>query len=415
MKLLHTSDWHIGHTLHDISREEEHTYFLKWLIDVIRKEKISALIIAGDIFDNANPHASSQQMYYDFLIQCRQNFPSLDIVVIGGNHDSALRLDAPASLLKSMKIHVVGGLDPKEDCNKYIIPLYADKNAPWAYVAAVPFLRDFALPKFAEEEDYSTKYEKCAQNIYSQLLEEIQKRKEPYQAAIATGHCFLAYSETSLQSERKIRGNLDAWNVNIFPEWVSYVALGHLHKKQIVGQRKEVRYSGSPIPFSFSEINYEHSVCVVEFTQGRVTNIQEIPVPRPRPLLRIPKEGGTLDFLSFQVELEQLKGHLDYNILDENKKPLLQVSLHVYNYEPDLRFKIEQEVIGLPLKLVDIRIDNKAEKKQTQFEKYQGDSLKEIDPIEIFIDKARKELNEEPEEELLHEFRKLIAHCKDII
>jgi exonuclease SbcD len=115
MKILHTSDWHLGHSLHDHSREAEHQAFLAWLLDTLEVESVDALLICGDVFDNANPAAQSQALWYRFLAEAQHRLPGLDIVVIGGNHDSAARLDAPDPLLRALRVRVVGGLPYEND------------------------------------------------------------------------------------------------------------------------------------------------------------------------------------------------------------------------------------------------------------------------------------------------------------
>ena len=108
MRLLHTSDWHLGQTLHDFDRGDEHQRFLNWLLDALEAEQIDALLIAGDIFDNPNPSADAQKQFYHFLTEAKRRMPHLDIVIIAGNHDSAGRLEAPASLLQVLGVTVVG-------------------------------------------------------------------------------------------------------------------------------------------------------------------------------------------------------------------------------------------------------------------------------------------------------------------
>ena len=126
LRILHTSDWHLGHTLHDLDRQHEHDHFLSWLIDVLGKEQIDSLLITGDLFDSANPSAQSQARWFGFLARIRALYPRLDILVIGGNHDSAARLDAPRPILESMNINIIGGLPRDEDgvieMDKLLVP-----------------------------------------------------------------------------------------------------------------------------------------------------------------------------------------------------------------------------------------------------------------------------------------------------
>src|SRR5688572_7407237 len=149
MRLLHTSDWHLGHTLYDTSREAEHAAFLEWLLDTLEAHKVDALLVAGDIFDTANPSAEAQASWYRFVAQARIRCPKLDVVVIGGNHDSAARLDAPDPLFAALDVRVVGGL-PKArgsvDLERLLVPLKNAQGKVGAWVAAVPYLRPADLP-----------------------------------------------------------------------------------------------------------------------------------------------------------------------------------------------------------------------------------------------------------------------------
>jgi DNA repair protein SbcD/Mre11 len=295
MRILHTSDWHLGQTLHDISRELEHAQFLAWLNDTLEAERADALIVAGDIFDGANPPASAQRAYYHFLAECRRRTPHLEIVIVGGNHDSPGRLDAPASVLGAFGVHVVGGLPrlPNRDIDvdRAVIPLHDRSGAIRAWAVAAPFLRP-SDATLAEREDFPS----SVRRIYHALFAAARAKRLPGQALISTGHCYMRGGEISKLSEREIqRGNQDALPVDIFPDDVAYVALGHLHKAQSVGGRPNVRYCGSPLPLALSEKDYRHQVLLVELIGETCGDIKVIPVPRTRDMCIIPETAAALD------------------------------------------------------------------------------------------------------------------------
>ncbi|MFP2913001.1 exonuclease subunit SbcD, partial [Pyxidicoccus sp. 3LFB2] len=149
MRLLHTSDWHLGHTLYDVSREAEHAAFLDWLLETLEAQAVDALLVAGDIFDTANPSADAQAAWYHFVARARRRMPRLDVVVIGGNHDSAARLDAPDPLFAALGVRVVGGLPRTRgelELERLLVPLHDAKGRVGAWVAAVPYLRPADLP-----------------------------------------------------------------------------------------------------------------------------------------------------------------------------------------------------------------------------------------------------------------------------
>src|SRR5688572_5574178 len=110
LKLCHTSDWHLGHTLHGHGREHEHARFLAFLLDVLARERADALVIAGDVFDGSNPPASAQAAWYGFLADARSRLPGLDVLVVAGNHDSAARLAAPDPVLRALGVRVVASV-----------------------------------------------------------------------------------------------------------------------------------------------------------------------------------------------------------------------------------------------------------------------------------------------------------------
>src|SRR5690606_35223811 len=145
------SDWHLGHSLHEHDRGPEHDAFLAWLLGALDDLDVDALIVAGDVFETANPPAAAQRRWYAFLAEARRRLPALDVVVVGGNHDSAARLDAPRDLLDSLGVHVVGGLprrgDGAIDVDRLIVPLRDRDGAIAAWVAAVPYLRASDLPR----------------------------------------------------------------------------------------------------------------------------------------------------------------------------------------------------------------------------------------------------------------------------
>jgi exonuclease SbcD len=117
LRIFHTADWHLGHHLHGVSRQLEHQQFLDWLLQELQNKQADALIVAGDVFDSANPSSSAQSQLYDFLVKAKTRQPNLDIVLIGGNHDSASRLDAPSPILNALGITVVGGLSRDDQGN----------------------------------------------------------------------------------------------------------------------------------------------------------------------------------------------------------------------------------------------------------------------------------------------------------
>ncbi len=281
-RVIHTADWHLGKTLGDLSREDEHARFLEFLLTTIAQENADLLIIAGDVFDSANPPQSAEKQYFDFLVTLRRT-TTCRVLITAGNHDSPSGLDAPKRLLGALEITVVG--EAPADPTDAII-CYPDSENPALAVAAVPFLRDRDLRTSAADESATDIQHALVAGITARY-QEVAAALPPGVAALATGHLTVAGSSTS-ESEREIHiGGLGAVTAGTFPERFSYVALGHLHRPQSCGEAAHIRYSGSPIPLSFSESKDKKSLRLLEFAQGKLTQSRAIPIPLTRPLIQL--------------------------------------------------------------------------------------------------------------------------------
>jgi exonuclease SbcD len=357
LTLLHTSDWHLGHTLHDHSRAEEHGAFLDWLLDLAVTEAVDALIVAGDLFDGSNPPAQAQEQLFRFLVTLRQRLPAVDVVLVGGNHDSAQRLDAPASMLRALGLHMVGGLPrlPRTDAaaeraldlDRLLIPLTDAAGAVAAWVVAVPFLRPADLPLLAEVEDTLVA---GVGAVYAQALDAARARRLPGQALVATGHCYMRGGDISELSERKILGgNQHALPVSVFPDDIAYVALGHLHLAQDVGGRANVRYCGAPIPLSMPERSYPHQVDLVTLDGERLVAVRPARVPRATQLMRVP-ETGALPIDALEAALRLLPPR-DPEV-PEWQRPFLEACVRLDAPEPGLQRRVEDALAGKAARLV---------------------------------------------------------------
>lgn len=294
MRVLHTADWHLGQRfIQGHERTEEHRHFLEWLVQTVRAERVEVLVVAGDIFDTGSPSNQALELYYSFLLSMRGT-TCRDIVVVGGNHDSPATLNAPARLLRHLRVHVVGCVP--ECFEDQVLVLDDAQGQPGLVVCAVPFLRDrdirLSVPgETAEAREARIKqgiadhYARCAE------VEQVWQLKNLGLPVLATGHLYAAGAAPS-DSERTIHvGNLGQITADHFPAVFDYVALGHLHRPQRVGGREHIRYSGSPIPLSFSEIDHPKEVLLLDFQGGKLAALQSLPVPGSRRLVRF---HGTL-------------------------------------------------------------------------------------------------------------------------
>ncbi len=364
LRIVHTADWHLGHSLGDHDRSWEHQRFFDWLLDMLAALEADALLIAGDIFDTANPSASATRSWYRLLADLHRRLPDLDVVVIAGNHDSAARLDAPRPLLEGFGVRVVGALPRDEsrriDVRQVLVPLHDKTGEVAAWVAAVPFLRPADLPALRElgatsGDEHSAGGVSLIDGvrwIYGQVQEAAQRVNEGDQALIAMGHCYMVGTRLSELSERRVLGgNLNALPVDLFSDAATYVALGHLHLAQTVGKREHVRYAGSPLPLSIGERNYPHQVSVVEFQGAKLQSIRALRVPRFVEVLQVPESGPAP-----LAEVEALLAELPGDDGPAETWPWLHVDVALDEPTPGVMGRIQAALDDRGVRLVDVRV-----------------------------------------------------------
>lgn len=404
MRLIHTADWHLGQTLHQFDRSHEHQHFLDWLLDTLVAERADALLVAGDVFDNTNPSAASQSQLYRFLAEARRRLPHLNIVLTAGNHDSPGRLEAPAPFLGAFGSAVVGHvtrLGQESPLEKVLVPLKDAAGEPRAWVIAMPFLRPADLPRVEGAEDaYATGIEV----LHRQAFELAVSRRRPGQAIVAMGHCHLTGGQVSEESERRIViGGAEAISSTIFDPCIAYVALGHLHLAQGVGTDGTRRYSGSPLPMSFSETRYPHQVLVVDLEGENVSEVRALRVPRPVELLCVPEQPAPLSEV-----LEALKA-LDLPEVPEPERPYLLVRVLLTQPEPGLRAEIESVLDGKPVRLCRIETRQaRAEDAETAGPALSVDQLNALAPADFFRRLYQHRFGEDAPDPLMAAFTELL-------
>ena len=287
--MLHTADSHLGKTLHDYPRTEEHDRFLDWLLTEIQEREVDLLVIAGDVFDTANPPQAAQARYYEFLSRLVQ-LGTCSAVIVAGNHDSPYFLEAPKALLSHMYIEVNGVLRSKPADRLLTIPWGGD-NAKEFTVAVLPFLRNQDLMRGRSGQDQKAIEKELREGIrraYSDTAEALREKGLENGPVLATGHLTVVGC-TKADSERDIHvGGLGAVKSSVFPSEFDYVALGHLHGPQFVEGDERVRYSGSPIPLSFSEEGQQKEVVLLDFDSSALVARQSLPIPSWRKIYQLP-------------------------------------------------------------------------------------------------------------------------------
>ena len=292
MKIIATSDWHLGNLFHGNDRLPEHKHFLKWLLEQIAEQKPDALLIAGDIFDNGNPSAAAQTVYYEFLADATQLFPNMQVIITAGNHDSASRLEAPRPLLTRYHVEIRGNIrkiwqqggskEKEENGNKeeengnkengkiagnetgghwlysfddLIIPV-TNEEGEEVIILAVPFLRSDVVQ--------NASYSQGVNDFLRELAAEARK-KYPGRKCIMMAHMYAKGSDIARKdaSEKIIIGGQEEVDLEGWNDHPDYMTCGHIHKRQHIWNTDWARYTGSILPMSFAEKDYTHGIDLI--------------------------------------------------------------------------------------------------------------------------------------------------------
>jgi len=350
VRFLHTSDWHLGLELGGHDRLPEQERFLQWLLDLCVEREVDALLVAGDVYDVANPSVAAQEAFAKFLVAFRARLPRADVVVVAGNHDSGARLELPRPFCESLGgIHLVGGttlLPPGE--RRHLVVLRDAPGAPAAVCLAVPFLRTTDIEcRLGEGETPEQAYARSVDAFYASLREAAD-RLHPDLPVVAMGHLALAGSERG-GSERILIGGLESVPGTSLARHADYVALGHIHRGQKAGAPHAL-YSGSPLSMDFDERRYSHRVLVVELeARGAAPKLESVPVPEFVPLLRLPENAGSWEEMERAVEAFDWGPWKDR---PESEHPLVDLQFLSTGTEADLRAKTQALCADRPFRLV---------------------------------------------------------------
>lgn len=272
MKILHTSDWHLGHTLYNYDRTEEQMAMLLQMVDIVREEKPDVFLLCGDVYHTPQPSASVQTMFTNALVEIHDANPDMTIVITAGNHDSGTKHDIFRTPWKALKVYTIGSVDAnnKEDL---IIEIPGQ-----GYVIAVPYVNERNMPD----------------GFFQDLLDIVAERNKANLPVLMTAHTTVSGCDFTghENASEYVVGGIDSHSLEDMGTGYDYLALGHIHHAQFVrGGNHRVRYSGTPIPVSFDE-NYQHSVSIVELNKhGEKPVVKEIEINTRRPLVTLPKDG----------------------------------------------------------------------------------------------------------------------------
>ncbi len=394
VRILHTSDWHLGVSIKSQGCGEEHEAFLEWLVGEIDERRADLLVVAGDVFHYATPSNAARQRYYRFLIECARRETLEQVIVVGGNHDSPSGLNAPRELLRSLDIHVVGGLpyDEDEQIERCLVSVGDDPADPELVVAAVPYARRAQLGVALEDdsgESMHERYQRAFADLYGRLAEAADERF-PGVPRVATGHltCYAASNEPEQgdyhsaihgttdtrefdeknDSEVDSVGTIGAMRPGeVFGDAYAYVALGHIHRRMRVGDR-DVWYSGTPVATSGDESS-DRYVLQIDIETGGQPEVESVEVPTWRELVeltgseeKIADQLADLEwegefppylFVEVEVDREQLQGETKHRLQEQLSEEFPEADrcpriVAYREYDPEAEpLELEREVPSL--------------------------------------------------------------------
>ncbi|BBV09971.1 TPA: exonuclease subunit SbcD [Providencia stuartii] len=391
MRIIHTSDWHLGQYFFTKSRAAEHQQFLTWLIEQVKLHQVDAMIVAGDIFDTGSPPSYARELYNQFVVSLQQT--GCQLVILSGNHDSVSVLNETSSLLAYLNTDVVtSGATP------HVITLKNAQGQPGALLCAIPFLRprDIQLSVAGQSsEEKQLSLQTAIRDYYQasyQLAEQQRQTMGLDIPIIATGHLTVVGAELTDSVRDIYIGTLDAFPSAAFPP-ADYIALGHIHRPQVIGQQQHIRYSGSPIALSFDEANQQKSVCLVEFDGRELSQIHQLAIPTFQPLQTL--KGSLADI---QKQLHALS-------IEPDTPPVwLDIEVASQDYLADIQQRIENIIKDLPVEVVLLR---RARKPQNPQQALANETLNELTAEEVFLRRLAEESldDKEKEQRLLVLFR----------
>lgn len=403
MRILHTSDWHLGQHFMGKTRQAEHQAFCTWLIEQVRAHEVDALLIAGDVFDTGAPPSYAREQYNRFIVELRGTGCAL--VVLGGNHDSVAMLGESKTLLAQLDTRVIPGV--AENLAEQVLLLHDRAGQPGAILCGIPFIRprDVLQSQAGQSaQDKQLSLQQAIQQHYQDLYALAEAKREELGGdlpIIATGHLCTVGASAS-ESVREIYvGSLEAFPTSAFPP-AAYIALGHIHRPQKVGGLEHIRYCGSPIPLSFDEARQQKEVLLVELDGQGLRAVSALPVPRFQPLLSV---RGSLKELQTAIAEAAAQGSAELPVW-------LEVQVGTDDYLSDLQLRIAALCEGLPVEVLRIRRE-----RGTASASLQGQARETLDELsveQVFAQRLASETLDEAEQaRLLALYRQVVGELRE--
>ncbi|MBO3276291.1 exonuclease subunit SbcD [Pseudomonas schmalbachii] len=403
MRILHTSDWHLGQHFMGKSREAEHRAFCAWLIGQVREHAVDAVIIAGDVFDSGAPPSYAREQYNRFIVELRESGAAL--VVLGGNHDSVAMLEESRALLEYLDTRVIAAV--AEDPAQQLLVLPRRDGHPGALLCAIPFIRPrdvLGSQAGQSAQDKQQALQLAIQAHYRTLYtlaEEKRTELDVRLPIVATGHLTTVGASAS-ESVREIYvGTLEAFPTSAFPA-ADYIALGHIHRPQNVGGLEHIRYCGSPIPLSFDEARQTKEVLLVDLDESGLRAVTPLPVPRFQPLQSV---AGSLAELSETLAEAAREG--------SDERPVwLEVLVRTDDYLSDIQLRVEKLCEGLPVEV--LRTRRERGNAQAGLSSEARETLDELSAEEVFEQRLAGETLDDPlRERLTGLYRQVVAELQE--
>ncbi|OAH93484.1 exonuclease SbcCD subunit D [Proteus mirabilis] len=373
MRIIHTSDWHLGQYFFTKTRAQEHQQFLDWLLEQIREQQVNAVIVAGDIFDTGSPPSYARELYNRFVVAIRDT--QCQLIILGGNHDSVATLNESKSLLACLNTTVIANVHTETPQAPII--LYQKNHTPGALLCAIPYLRprDMINSKSGQSgADKQGALKEAIADYYQRQYQaalDLRKQLNVNIPIIATGHLTTIGASVSDSVREIYIGTLEAFNATLFPPF-DYIALGHIHRPQRVNKSGHIRYSGSPIPLSFDESAQQKSVCLIDFEQDKLAEMTLLPIPEFQLLRTL---SGSLQEIATQLE----KLATQYNEMDTTI--WLDIEVSTQDYLSDIQTRI-QELTQSPL--FEVIVLRRARKQHQALMQNEKETLTELTVYDVF-------------------------------
>lgn len=387
MKILHTSDWHLGHTLYNYDRSLEQQAFLEQLTRIVAEEKPDAMVVSGDIYHYSTPSATTQKMYTDGMLEIHRACPDMAIVVTAGNHDSSSKLEIDSNLWNHFGVKVVGNIERnREEVNleKHIVEVRDKEGQLKGYIIAVPHVYPQNFPML----DTETPREERQARFFQALQDEVEKINTDGLPVVLMAHLSIEGSDRSGHDETT--GGIEYVPIGSMGEGYDYLALGHIHCPQdIKGNGCHARYCGTPLPVNFDE-TYPHSVSIVEVRKHEVPEIRTVEIENPMPLVTLPKEAVT-----FEEAIKLLEEYPD------DKPAYIRLNVLIKDYlAPDCNERASGAVKGKKCKYCYIKSNREKQASDNKARHISIQEIQEMSPLEIAKLYYQEAEGEEMDEEL---------------